>query len=108
MTLTYAVHTAHVAPHVAGPADLPGLRTTRSEYWRHPREDGLASIGTVLRSGSPPVVISRVLSLDTSLEPLLLLLLLVRDAEVASGSDELSLRVRTVRGQRAAGDARQT
>ena len=105
MTLTYAVHTAHVAPHVAGPADLPGLSSTRTEYWRHSGEDGLTSVGTVLRSGSPPVVISRVLSLDTSLE---VLLLLVRDAEVACGSDELSLRVGTVRGQRAAGDARQT
>ena len=61
----------------------------------------------MLRAGSPPVVISRVLSLDTSLGALLLLLL-VRDAEVACGSDELSLRVGTVRGQRAAGDARQT
>ena len=60
----------------------------------------------MLRSGSPPVVISRVLSLHTSLE--VLLLLLVRDAEVACGSDELFLRVGTVRGQRAAGDARQT
>ena len=110
MRLTYAVDTADVPPDVTGPADLPGLRTARPEYWRHPGQDGLSSVGSLRGSRSSPVVISPVLSLNTSSmsHPLLLLLLLVRDAEIPHSSDEFSLRVRTVRGQRAAGDAGQT
>ena len=43
---TYAIHAAHVPPHVTAPADLTCRRPARSEDGRHAAEDTLAPVRT--------------------------------------------------------------
>ena len=96
--LTYTVSAANISSNIASPANFPGLCSFWSENWRHPRQHRL----TLSSDGTPATysVVSSGLSLDTRR---VLASPLIYNTEVRGGPDEFSLRVRTSRGQGAAG-----